>query len=104
MEVLILSAQYGFLTPTTPIAHYERRMTPERAQHLHAPALLVLAEYFRSHHPTDIFVNLGRLYRAAITGWDTDLAAGIRVTHARGGLGQRASQMRRWLLEHAGSR
>lgn len=104
LDVLIVSAKYGLVEADTPIAHYDVRMTRERATYLRPLVVPVLAERIASRAYTEIFLNMGKTYHTAINGWDVSLTRDITIVYAKGGIGRKASQMRTWLLEKTGER
>jgi hypothetical protein len=104
LDVLIVSAKYGLLEANTPITHYDVRMTREQATRLRPLVVPPLAEWIASRTYTEIFLNMGKTYHMALDGWDVSLTRDITVLYAKGGIGQKASQMRTWLLEKIGDR
>jgi hypothetical protein len=104
LDVLIVSAKHGLLEADTPIAHYDLRMTQEQATYLRPSVVPALAERIASRSYTEIFLNMGKTYYMALDGWDVSLTRDITVLYAKGGIGQKASQMRTWLLEKIGDR
>lgn len=104
VDVLIVSAKYGLLEEDTPIPHYDVRMTREQATRLRPLVVPPLVERIASRTYTEIFLNMGKTYHMALDGWDVSLTHDITVLYAKGGIGQKASQMRTWLLEKIGDR
>jgi len=101
LDVLILSAKYGLLGSETEIDAYDLRMSWGRAMELRPTLGLALAERVKAVPYTEIFVNLGKIYRLALDRWETALNEDLIVIYASGGCGQKAAQMRRWLLQRA---
>lgn len=99
LDVLIVSAKYGLLDADTPIAHYDVRMTREQALHLRPAVMSALAQRLTSRTYREVFLNMGKIYHMTLDGWDVCLSPDITVVYTRGGLGQKASQMRTWLRE-----
>ena len=101
LDVLILSAKHGLLEPSLPIENYDLLMTPVRATQLWPAVLAEMAQRLQANCYLEIFLNLGKVYRLAMEGWDNDLGHDTRMFHAQGGIGQKASAMLHWLNEKA---
>lgn len=87
-----------------PHAHYDVRMTRAQATYLRPLVVPALEERIASRTYTEIFLNIGKTYHMALDGWDVSLTRDITVLYARGGIGQKASQMCTWLLAKIGDR
>jgi hypothetical protein len=100
LDVLILSAEFGFITATTPIPMYDRRMTPQRAQELRANTSTFLVEWLTARRYERTLIMLGSAYRAAL---DLDFqqppAAFGLMTPTTGGIGTQLGQLARWLRD-----
>lgn len=97
LDLLILSAKYGLIHACARIASYEQRMTRDRASGLRTQVMETLQTYCRENVYRELYVDLGRDYRAAVVGL-TELFEGSQVTCARGRIGERLGQLRRWLV------
>ncbi|NJO81556.1 MAG: hypothetical protein HC828_01510 [Blastochloris sp.] len=104
-DLLIISAEYGLLLPNSPIANYNRWMTPERAKELREQVLMLLGGYldderrYMNQQPSVTLINLGAAYLPALP-----LNAELRqrlgaITYTSGGIGDRLGQMKRWLYQ-----
>lgn len=96
LDVLILSAKYGLIAISTPIAHYEQRMTRNRADDLKSQVFQVLQTLPQRFSYSVVYVELGKDYQCAIEGL-AQLFNGSPVVYARGRIGQRLAHLRRWL-------
>ena len=115
LDILILSAKYGWLLPTDLIENYDQVVTRARALELQptvGPALDQLLEQppsspspcsVLSASPApyhQVYLNLGQTYRLAL---DTSTQLPLllkqpgKVVLAQGGIGQRAAQLKTWL-------
>lgn len=101
VDLLILSARHGLLEPGVPIEWYEQRMTPQQATQIRPMVIETLAKRLEAGVYDEVFLNVGRSYRLALEGWETTLRPGTHVLWAKGGIGQKASAMLRWLDEKA---
>jgi hypothetical protein len=97
LDVLILSAKYGLLTADTPIEKYDQRMTQERALQLQRIVAEELDDRLTSIRYDEVFVNLGQMYQVALALSLELPCLGARVHYARGGIGEKMAQMKRWL-------
>lgn len=98
LDILILSAKYGLIEASTPIAHYEQRMTRQRAIELHPQTLQVLQSYAYQNIFHEVYVDLGQDYALAIRGIE-QLFSKASITFATGRIGERLSQLKTWLIE-----
>jgi hypothetical protein len=95
--VLVLSAKYGLIWADTPIEYYDQRMSEERAEQLREAVGGTLREV-AANGDGEVFINAGKLYRLALADWLATASSTVTVIVAEGGIGQKAAQMRRWLL------
>jgi hypothetical protein len=102
LDVLIVSAKYGLLELHTAIAHYDLRMTLKQAIQIRPLVLPMLAERIESMTYAEVFLNVGKTYQVSLEGWNVGLSRDTIVVYANGGIGQRARQMRSWLIEKTG--
>jgi hypothetical protein len=97
LDVLIVSAKYGLITASTPIADYDQRMTRHRASALRTQVMQRLHTYSRENVYREVYVDLGRDYRPAAEALDEPFE-GSRVLCAEGRIGERLAQLRGWLV------
>lgn len=98
LDVLIVSAKYGLLEPEMKIERYDLKMTKKRAVELRPLIVPALVQKAKVASYAEVFVNIGKNYLSAIEGWENALDPGITVIYASGSIGQRAAQMRQWLI------
>lgn len=97
MDLLILSAKYGLLKPNTLIEDYDLRMTRKQAIALQAQVSADLDANLERTPYSEVFINLGKVYMAAL-GLSKELTTlDKRVHYATGGIGEKMSQMKKWL-------
>jgi hypothetical protein len=101
-NVLIVSAKYGLLELNTAIERYDMRMTLKQAMQIRPLVLPILTERIKSITYAEVFLNVGRTYQVSLEGWNVGLNRDTTVVYATGGMGQRARQMRSWLIEKTG--
>jgi len=97
LDVLILSAKYGLIDISTPIAHYEQRMTRNRANDLKSQVFQVLQTLTQEFSYSAVYVELGKDYQDVMEGL-TQLFSASSVVYAKGRIGQRLAHLRQWLL------
>jgi hypothetical protein len=68
LDVLIVSAKYGLIDASTPIAFYDQQMTPARARALEIPVKRTLETYASQKPYHDVYADLGRRYRLVLVG------------------------------------
>jgi len=98
LDIGIISAKYGFLTSDIPIDYYNQKMTKERAFELESRVSTEVNEFLQNNGYSKIFINLGKEYRLALNGFDEALPSNMEIIYAKGAIGQKASQMKEWLL------
>ncbi len=99
LDVLILSAKYGLIESSTPIADYEQRMTRKRAVELQFQVAEILKIHLQKIIYDEIYVDLGQDYWPAIEK-SVKLFDTTSVSYAEGRIGQRLATLKRWLLNH----
>jgi hypothetical protein len=98
LDVLIISARYGVLRASDLIEHYDQRMTRCQAERLREEIGVRIAGELSSGVLSHAHISLGADYLAALGGTEVVTRSIGQVSVARGGLGQRQSQLRNWLL------
>ena len=102
-DVVILSAEHGFLDSGTPIADYDRRMDKQRAGEMLRDAAVLdgLRRITAGQHFADILVAAGTAYRPVIEAALDRAGLAGRARFASGGIGAQRGQIGRWLRGHA---
>ena len=82
LDIRILSAEFGLLTPLTPIPWYDRRMDSARARELRADVLKSLDEI---EEPKECLLTWGKDYRECCDTRDLrERWPGCKITDLRG--------------------
>lgn len=97
IDILILSAKYGFLKPNSMIEYYDQIMTPIRAKKLRNESLSYLKHILTNNIYDEIFINMGYNYLIAIDGFENLLQSQTKIICAKGRIGEKASQMKKWI-------
>ncbi len=97
LDVLVLSANYGLINVSAPIACYEQRMTHTRAGELRDRFREVLSSYTAQQRYRSVYVDLGQDYLPVIGGL-VDLVNSPSLTLAQGRIGERLAKLRNWLV------
>jgi cytoplasmic iron level regulating protein YaaA (DUF328/UPF0246 family) len=97
IEVIILSAKYGFISGDLPIRDYDqimpRRVTPQRkSRYRHQISQILAAREFDT-----AFINLGRDYAACLVAFEEISVKVGEVVSGSGRIGQRLHQLKSWL-------
>jgi len=98
LDIVIISAKYGFLRPSAPIEYYDLRMNERRAQEMNREILNKFRSLFKNIRYDSVFVNLGKNYLSAVKGIEDVIPEGAKIVYARGRVGERKSQMKGWIL------
>ena len=98
IKILILSAKYGLIEASMPIANYEQRINRDRAKELNLKVLQTLNKYANNREYVEIYLDLGIDYFLAIEGVQ-DLFPRSHFIFAKGRIGERLRQLKLWLEE-----
>lgn len=102
-QVIILSAQHGFIQPDAEIAPYDLRMTADRAQIMLSDLTTAMAGAAWPDQIGPVFLAGGmhyrRVMRTAVERWAHKIGAGSAPTimETNGGIGTQRSQLGRYL-------
>ncbi len=99
LDLLIISAKYGLIEADSLIEDYDLLMTEKRAKQLKNLVAPMLAEKVKLIKYNEIFLNIGKTYKMALEGWDSDIRRDSSIIFASGSIGKKSSQMLRWLIE-----
>lgn len=95
LDIVIISAQYGFLTVNDLIDNYDMRMTKKRAHTLQPHIFQQLKKFVSHKNYQEIFINLGKEYLPAVEGIETLVEC--PVVYAGGRIGEKMAAMKLWL-------
>jgi len=98
IDILILSALHGIITPATPIALYDLRMTAAIAARQRRGNNARLAELTRGKAYREVFLMMGRTYLEAITPV-SEWGGKAKVIHEPQSIGLMLQRLKRWLVE-----
>lgn len=96
LDIVIISAKYGFLKADEYIDDYDLRMTKKRAKELHSAILDELRELISNNIYREIFINLGKDYLPAIEGFEKWVTC--PVLYAQGRIGEKMRDMKKWII------
>jgi hypothetical protein len=97
-DILVVSAEFGLIAGDTPIPDYDRRMNRDRAAELRPQVAQALAAALATGSYESTLINLGADYLPALAFTDDARTRLGEITEAHGGIGERMSQMKAWLL------
>lgn len=96
VDIYILSAEYGLIDADQPVADYDRRMTTARAAELRPEVSKRLREILGQYYD-EVFISLSQAYLEAVDDLDTMGADGTQMTVSQTTMGQRLTELKRWL-------
>lgn len=99
-DVLILSAEHGLISQDTPVALYDRSMTPARARELRPQVLVELDRLTGDRRMAEVLVCAGRRYLTALGADGARLPDDAKVKVCGGALGSKIAQLHDWLHGH----
>jgi hypothetical protein len=98
IDILILSARYGLISPDRQIASYDQRMTRAVVEDQARRNRDLLCSLLRKRCYKEVLVCLGRTYLSALDPFDAWLPDGVPVILAEGGIGRKMQQLKQWLV------
>lgn len=96
LDVIILSARYGFISPLKLITTYDQRLGSKGGP---SPAKLrsQLAEVTIGRCYSEVFINLGVDYLSRLPDLETVLDGSPTIIRAHGRIGERLHELKKWL-------
>jgi len=98
LDIIIISAKYGFLKPNDLIENYDLKMNKKQARKLNKSIVRDLRNYIRDKKYKEIFINLGKDYMLSIRGFEQFIPKETKIIVANGGIGKKMKQMKEWIL------
>jgi len=98
LDIVIISAKYGFLEPNDPIENYDLRMNEKRAKELNHEVISKFKTLLETKHYNTIFINLGKDYLPSIDGLKDIIPKNSKMIYAKGKVGVRKSQMKKFIV------
>ncbi|MCS7242945.1 DUF6884 domain-containing protein [Candidatus Caldatribacterium sp.] len=97
VDILILSARYGLISPTEEIEFYDQQMTHTTACEQVQHNVLTLQHILSVRNYREVFMVAGSTYLEALRPFAAWVPVGVKVTVASGGIGEKLQKMKRWL-------
>lgn len=97
VQIAIISAKYGLLRPDTKVENYDMAMTEQQARILNRSILEAFEAFLINKSFEEIFINLGKYYMISFRGFEKYIHPKTKIIIAKGGLGEKTSEMKRWL-------
>lgn len=99
LDIAIISAKYGLLQPDENIEDYDLKMNKQIAESINNAVAQKLKKQILNKKYENIFINIGSDYTLAVDGFNKNLPKNIKILYANGRIGERLSQMKKWLEE-----
>ena len=96
LDIFIISAKYGLISAYDTISYYNQVMSVQRAKELAEGVKLKLERALENNGYGEIFINLGKTYALALEN-SKKVLSDYNVYWARGQIGERLNQLKRWL-------
>lgn len=96
LDILILSAKYGFIKPSDLIRYYDYRLNSTSNKR---SFLMGLKEHIKNDTISNVFVCLGKDYLKVLEGLETIFPNGTKFTYVSGGIGLKMSFLKNWVLK-----
>ena len=100
-SIFILSAQYGLIAADTVIPHYDRKMTPLRAQELKLSAETRLQQVTEHNFFSEMLFCMGKMYQTTLSDTLSSLRLHTRdkIAIAEGSIGKQSATLYDWLFK-----
>lgn len=98
LEILILSAKYGFIRPWDIIEYYDYRLKKEDIKGEKNFFISGLKQRIKNDKISTVFVCLGKDYLKSLKGFEKFFSDKTRFIFANGGIGKKMSQTRSWII------
>lgn len=96
LDIMLLSAKYGFIAHDEVITKYDQKMTTSRAKELCTPVRVRLNSILKANLYQKILINLGKSYMLALDS-SKDILSQHRAYYASGRIGERMHQLKNWI-------
>lgn len=96
-DLYILSAMFGLISSQEKIPNYDMVMTINRAENLQPIVVSKLQEIMSLKSYKKILICVGKNYLKALAGYELVISEEIIVEIARGAMGEKLSDLHRWL-------
>jgi len=97
LDILILSAKYGFVMPSEFIEYYDYRLKKKDIEQKKDFFLSGLMQKIENSNISTVFICLGKDYLAGIDSFKKFFPDKTRFIVANGGIGSKMSQIRNWI-------
>ncbi len=97
LDIAILSARFGVISPSECIPHYDQRVTPEQAARIRPSVIPAIRRYFEHTRYQRCCISLSQDYLEIIAGIEGIIPPTCEITYIRGSQGERLSQLFDWL-------
>lgn len=100
IDILILSALYGMIEWNHPIPYYDEVMTTDCVDAMKTKVRQQLRDYFNACvcQYDELLVNMGKVYCQVLEVYPIQNHC-RQVSYSEGRIGQKGSQMKKWILE-----
>ena len=100
IDILILSALYGMIEWNHDIPYYDKMMLTDHVSAMQTKVRQQLQDFFHActYQYDEFLVNMGKVYRQVLEVYPIQNHC-RQVSYSEGGIGQKGSQMKKWILE-----
>jgi len=97
LDIAILSARFGIISPSESIPDYDQRITPEQAARIRPGVMIALRQYFQRTKYHRCCISLSQDYLEIVAGIERVIPPTCETTYIRGTQGERLSRLFNWL-------
>jgi hypothetical protein len=97
VDILVLSAMHGIISPLAKITTYDQRMVPATAQTQAAQNARILRRRLRNGSYSAVYLSMGAAYGVALSPFEA-WQSGTPVRRSAGRIGEQLRDLKSWLL------
>ena len=99
VDILILSAKHGLISPSRCIRWYDQRMDSARSSELAKQVTSGLKKRLTETHYCEVLLWVGKDYLGALSPLNAWEQPGVIVDIAHGRIGERLRQLKKWIAK-----
>lgn len=97
VDLRIISAKYGIMSPNKPIRNYDLKMTSEKACSLNKDIVQSISDLLAKENYKQILVCMGKVYQGSVKGLEKKVPSSCELVIAGGRIGQQLKIVKNWL-------
>ena len=96
IDIIIISAKYGLITPRTRISYYDKLISKKEAYEWNGRIVGSLRDLIQKNNYSEILVCLGKRYLPVIDGLEKQIPEDCKLLYVNGRIGERMQKLKAW--------